>query len=445
MSAREAALLTLVAMEREKAWSDGRLRKTIREQGLDRRDAALATRLCLGVVQNRMLLDFYLQQFSTMKLSKMESKVRTGLRIGLYQMLFLTKIPVSAAVCEAVELTKEHCKNQRAAGLVNGVLRAAARHLDDLPTIDRADPISYLSVRYSHPRWLVEAFLDRLGPEETEALLAWDNGEPDVTVQVVTCRHTTEAATRSLEEEGVTVRPHPWLPDCLILTGTGDLAERAAYREGMIYAQDPAARLAVLAAGLRPGDRVLDACAAPGGKSFAAAMVLGDEGSITACDIHSHKIALIEAGARRLGLGSITAHVHDGREHEPAWDGAFDAVLADVPCSGLGVIQKKPEIRYKDPEALAGLPRVQTALLENLCRYVRPGGVLLYSTCTLLRAEDEDVVAGFLAAHPEFVREGFTLPGPVGAVPEGEITLWPQRTGTDGFYLARLRRKEATP
>lgn len=445
MSAREAALLTLVAMEREKAWSDGRLRKTIREQGLDRRDAALATRLCLGVVQNRMLLDFYLQQFSTMKLSKMESKVRTGLRIGLYQMLFLTKIPVSAAVSEAVELTKEHCKNQRAAGLVNGVLRAAARHLDDLPTIDRADPVSYLSLLYSHPRWLVEAFLDRLGPEETEALLAWDNGEPDVTVQVVTCRHTTEAATRSLEEEGVTVRPHPWLTDCLILTGTGDLAERAAYQEGMIYAQDPAARLAVLAAGLRPGDRVLDACAAPGGKSFAAAMVLGDEGSITACDIHSHKIALIEAGARRLGLGSITAHVHDGREHEPAWDGAFDAVLADVPCSGLGVIQKKPEIRYKDPEALAGLPRVQTALLENLCRYVRPGGVLLYSTCTLLRAEDEDVVAGFLAAHPEFVREGFTLPGPVGAVPEGEITLWPQRTGTDGFYLARLRRKEATP
>ncbi len=445
MSAREAALLTLVAMEREKAWSDGRLRKTIREQGLDRRDAALATRLCLGVVQNRLLLDFYLQQFSTMKLRKMESKVRTGLRIGLYQMLFLTKIPVSAAVSEAVELTKKHCKDKRAAGLVNGVLRAAARHLDDLPTIDRTDPVAYLSLLYSHPRWLVEAFLDRLGLEGTEALLAWDNGEPDVTVQVATCRHTAEEATRSLEEEGVTVRPHPWLPDCLILTGTGDLAERAAYRAGMIYAQDPAARLAVLAAGLRPGDRVLDACAAPGGKSFAAAMVLGDEGSITACDIHSHKIALIEAGARRLGLGSITAHVHDGRKHEPAWDGAFDAVLADVPCSGLGVIQKKPEIRYKDPEALAGLPRVQAALLENLCRYVRPGGVLLYSTCTLLRAEDEDVVAGFLAAHPEFTLEGFTLPGPVGTVPEGEITLWPQRTGTDGFYLARLRRKEATP
>ena len=444
MNARTTALSALIAMRRQNAWADGALKDYTARDRLDRRDAALAARLLYGVVQNRMLLDFYLAQAVASPLTKLQPVVLDILRLGAYQILFLDKIPVSAAVNEAVEQTKTYA-NKRAAGLVNGVLRAAARHLDDLPTIDREDPVSYLSLLYSHPRWLVEAFLDRLGPEETEALLAWDNGEPDITVQVVTCRHTTEAATRSLEEEGVTVRPHPWLPDCLILTGTGDLAERAAYREGMIYAQDPAARLAVLAAGLRPGDRVLDACAAPGGKSFAAAMVLGDEGSITACDIHSHKIALIEAGARRLGLGSITAHVHDGREHEPAWDGAFDAVLADVPCSGLGVIQKKPEIRYKDPEALAGLPRVQTALLENLCRYVRPGGVLLYSTCTLLRAEDEDVVAGFLAAHPEFVREGFTLPGPVGAVPEGEITLWPQRTGTDGFYLARLRRKEATP
>ena len=444
MNARTTALSALIAIRRQNAWADGAIKEYTARDRLDRRDAALAARLLYGVVQNRMLLDFYLAQAVASPLTKLQPVVLDILRLGAYQILFLDKIPVSAAVNEAVEQTKTYA-NKRAAGLVNGVLRAAARHLDDLPTIDREDPVSYLSLLYSHPRWLVEAFLDRLGPEETEALLAWDNGEPDITVQVVTCRHTTEAATRSLEEEGVTVRPHPWLPDCLILTGTGDLAERAAYREGMIYAQDPAARLAVLAAGLRPGDRVLDACAAPGGKSFAAAMVLGDEGSITACDIHSHKIALIEAGARRLGLGSITAHVHDGREHEPAWDGAFDAVLADVPCSGLGVIQKKPEIRYKDPEALAGLPRVQTALLENLCRYVRPGGVLLYSTCTLLRAEDEDVVAGFLAAHPEFVREGFTLPGPVGAVPEGEITLWPQRTGTDGFYLARLRRKEATP
>ena len=441
MSAREAALLTLTAMERRKAWSDGRLQKSIREAGLDRRDAALATRLCLGVVQNRMLLDWYLQQFSTMKLGKMESTVRNSLRLGLFQMLFLTRIPVTAAVNESVELTKKHCKNPRAAGLVNGVLRNLARRLEDLPVLDREDEAAYWSLLYSHPRWYVEELFRRLPREEARALLAWDNGEPAVTVQVNTCRAALERAEESLAGEGVRTERHPWLPDCLILSATGDLAERAAWREGLIYAQDPAARLAALALDLKPGERLLDACAAPGGKSFAAAMAMEDRGEILSCDVHSHKIALIDAGTRRLGLTSVTARVWDGRKLRPEWEGAFDAVLADVPCSGLGVVRKKPEIRYRDPKELAGLPKVQEEILGTVCRYVRPGGRLLYSTCTLLEAENEAVADRFLAAHPEFAPEGFLLPGPLGRVEEGRCTLWPQRLGTDGFFLARFRRK----
>ena len=170
MSAREAALLTLAAMERQKAWSNGHLKKVLRDEGLDRRDAALATRLCFGVLQNKLLLDFYLQHFSTMKLSKMESKVLANLRLGLYQMLFLTRIPPNAAVSEAVELTKKHCKNPRAAGMVNGILRNIARHLDELPAIHAESPEAYLSLLYSHPQWLVEAFRRRLSPQETEKL-----------------------------------------------------------------------------------------------------------------------------------------------------------------------------------------------------------------------------------------------------------------------------------
>lgn len=247
MSAREAALLTLAAMERQKAWSNGHLKKVLRDEGLDRRDAALATRLCFGVLQNKLLLDFYLQHFSTMKLSKMESKVLANLRLGLYQMLFLTKIPPNAAVSEAVELTKKHCKNPRAAGMVNGILRNITRHLDELPAIHAESPEAYLSLLYSHPQWLVEAFRRRLSPQETEELLRWDNSEPPVTVQVNTCRCTVSQVIASLEAEGVTAEKHPWLPDCLILTGTGDLAQRTAYQEGMLYAQDPAAKLAVLA------------------------------------------------------------------------------------------------------------------------------------------------------------------------------------------------------
>lgn len=446
MSAREAALLTLVAMERQKAWSNGHLKKVMQNEGLDRRDAALATRLCFGVLQNKMLLDYYIQNFSTMKLRKMESKVLANLRLGLYQMLFMTKIPVNAAVSEAVELTKKHCKNPRAGGMVNGILRNLARHLDELPTIDRTDAVDYLSLLYSHPRWLTEAFAERLSPEETEELLRWDNSEPPVTVQVNTCRAAVQEVAASLQEEGVSVEAHPWLPDCLVLSATGDLAQRKAYTEGLLYAQDPAARLAVLAAGLHPGDKVLDACAAPGGKSFAAAMVMKDQGEIHACDLYAHKKTLIEAGARRLGLTTITAQVADGKKPHPGWEEAFDAVIADVPCSGLGVIRKKPEIRYKTEEELEGLPAIQADILSNVSRYVRPGGVLLYSTCTLRQEENENVAQGFLTSHPDFSLEGFHLPGPMGDVAEGQCTLWPQRLGTDGFFLAKFRKagKEET-
>lgn len=443
MSAREAALRTLVAMDHQKAWSDGHLKKTIQEEHLDRRDAALATRLCFGVLQNRMLLDHYLQQYSTMKLTKMESKVRNSLRLGLYQMLFLTKIPVSAAVSESVALTKKLCKNPRAGGMVNGILRNLARHLDALPTLDRSDPMAYLALLYSHPQWLVEAWGARLGEEELEDLLRFDNSEPPVTVQVNTCRFQTQEVAETLRREGMGVTPHPWLADCLLLTGTGDLTRSEGWRLGMFYPQDPAARLAVLAAGLSPGDRVLDACAAPGGKSFAAAMAMGDQGEIRACDLHPHKKALIQAGAERLGLQSITAQVADGRKPRKGWGEAFDAVLADVPCSGLGVLRKKPEIRYKDPKELEDLPQIQGEILANVAGYVRPGGVLLYSTCTLRREENEGVVQAFLAGHREFHREAFRLPGPLGLVEAGECTLWPQRLETDGFFLARLRKEGA--
>ena len=245
------------------------------------------------------------------------------------------------------------------------------------------------------------------------------------------------------QREGMAVTPHPWLADCLTLTATGDLTQSEGWRQGMFYPQDPAARLAVLAAGLTPGCKVLDACAAPGGKSFAAAMVMGDRGEIYACDLHPHKKALIQAGADRLGLQSITPQVADGKKPRKGWGEAFDVVLADVPCSGLGVLRKKPEIRYKAPEALEGLPQIQGEILANVSTYVRPGGVLLYSTCTLRTQENEAVVQAFLASHPDFHLEAFRLPGPLGLVEAGQCTLWPQRLETDGFFLAKLRKEGA--
>ena len=432
-SPRKVALLALSACARQGAWSDGILKKAIREAGLDGRDAALCTRLCYGVLQNRMLLDFYLAAFCKLPLSKLEDKVLQSLRLGAYQLRFLDRVPPRAAVDESVELAKAFSKNPRAAGLVNGVLRAMARAGEDLPLP------SDLATRYSHPEWLVKEFSLTLGGE-VEALLAADNDQPPVTAQVNTCKATVEQAEASLAAQGVGVARHPWLEGCLILRETGNLEGLEAFSKGWIYIQDPAARLAVLAAGPRPGMRVLDACAAPGGKSFAAAVAMGDQGEILARDLHPHKETLIRAGAGRLGLSCIHTAVADARQADPALEGAFDLVIADVPCSGLGIIRKKPDIRYKDPAPLAGLPQVQGDILDRLARCVRPGGVLLYATCTLLERENEGVVRGFLDKYPNFTLTGFTLPGPIGEVPGGMCTLWPHRHGTDGFFFTRLER-----
>ncbi len=438
MSAREAALLTLAACERQGAWSDAFLKRTLREGGLDRREAALATRLCFGVLQNRMLLDWHLARFCKMRLDRLELHVLCGLRIAAYQLLFLDKIPASAAVNEAVELTRRYCKNPGAAGMVNGVLRAMLR-AGELPEPTGADKAETLSLKYSHPRWLTEEFIARLGEDGTERLLAADNEQPPIAAQVNTTRATAAETASALAAEGVEAAPHLWLPNCLVLKSSGDLERLAAYREGLFYIQDPAARLAVTAAGLRPGMQVLDACAAPGGKSFAAAVDMEDRGEIVSCDIHPHKIRLLEAGRDRLGLSVIAPTLQSAAAFRPEWERGFDAVLTDVPCSGLGVIRKKPDIRYKDPGPMEDLPGLQRAILDNCARYVRPDGVLLYSTCTLLERENEGMVEGFLSDHSGFVLEPFTLPE-FGEQP-GMMTFWPHIHHTDGFFVAKLRKR----
>ena len=431
MTAREAALRTLVACEKQDAWADSFLKKTLKEGKLDGRDAALATRLTFGVTQNRMLLDWYVDRFAK---GKLDLTVRSALRLGAYQLLFLTRVPARAAVDESVKLTRKFCKNPGAVGLVNAVLRNIERSKGEL------NPPDDLSVRYSHPQWLVDLFMERLGPESTECLLECHNGEVPTMAQVNTCNSTAEQVLDVLFAAGVEVQPHPWLADCLTLQGPGSLEQMAEFQQGAFYIQDAAARLAVLAADPKPGMKVLDVCAAPGGKSFAAAIAMKDEGEIISCDIHPHKQALIENGAKRLGLNSIRAVTQNGKEHVPEWEKSFDVVITDVPCSGLGIIRKKPDIRYKDPKPLSGLPAIQKAILDNACTYVKPGGVLLYSTCTLLERENEAIVRKFIEEHNQFVLEKLELPGPVGAVEEGYVTLWPHIHGTDGFFIAKLRR-----
>ena len=436
MGARETALNVLIACRKEGAWSNGVLKEYVRRDRLDSRDAALAARLCYGVLQNRLLLDHYLQQLLTGKLKDLHPGLRDILHMGLYQLYRMDKIPDSAVVNESVSLAKKYCPRQKnGAGLVNAVLRTAIRAGDTL-----VQPKSYVE-RYSHPQALVDLLKDYVGKERLEPMLRANNEIAPTVIQVNTQRITTASLQQQLEQSGVQVQPHGWMPDCLVLSGTGDLQQMAGFREGYFYVQDCAAKLSVLCAQLPRDARVLDCCAAPGGKSFAAAVAMAGTGQITSCDIHPHKTVLIENGAARLGFSNITALVQDASCFRPEWENAMDAVIADVPCSGYGIIRKKPDIRYKDPASMEDLPQLQKQILATQARYVKPGGLLLYSTCTLLYRENEAVVETFLKEHPEFALEPLPLPEPFPANTTGMLALVPGEYDTDGFFISRLRRK----
>lgn len=438
MGARETALCALIACRKQAAWSNGVLKTYIQRDRLDPRDAALAARLCYGVLQNRQKLDFYLKQLLTGRIRDLHPAVRDILHLGLYQINEMDRIPESAAVNESVTLAKKYCRGQRSApGLVNAVLRNAVRTKGTLK-----EPASWED-RYSHPTALIELLMDYVGKARMEPMLAANNAAVDTVAQVNTLRTTPQALAEELEREGVTVRPHAWMENCLVLSGTGSLERLNAFREGLFYVQDAAARLCVDCAELpkeRPS-RLLDCCAAPGGKSFAAAIAMGGQGSILSCDIHPHKTELIQNGARRLGLANIQAKQHDAAAQNPEWTGQMDVVIADVPCSGYGIIRKKPDIRYKDPKQMEDLPGLQLQILNRQADYVRPGGLLMYSTCTLVRRENEDVVQAFLRGRPDFVTEPLPLPAVFPENKTGMLALVPGEYDTDGFFICRLRRK----
>lgn len=437
--ARAVALYVLNDCRTAKAWADVSLKGHLEKAKLSGSDAALCSRLVYGVVQNRILLDYYLQFYCNQELEHLQAPLLDILRLGAYQILFLDRVPDHAAVHETVELTKL-CGRVSAAGLVNAVLRKISQYKDRLPPLPETDDLCRLSVQYSHPKWLVKRLLPVLGSESTEAFLRMNNEAPPITIQVNTLQATLEDVLIELEANNIKVQRHPWAPDCLNLTGTGDLTALPAFQKGHFLVQDASARMVTIAAGIQPEQQVLDVCAAPGGKSFSAAIAMKDHGVILACDLYEKKLRRLRDNAIRLGLHSIQTQRSDGRKHHTMWDCNFDVVLVDAPCSGFGIIRKKPDIRYKNLNELFALPVIQRSLLDNASLTVKPGGVLVYSTCTVLPEENGQVILSFLSEHPEFEREPFTLPDPVGKT-TGELTLWPQVHGTDGFYICKMRKQ----
>ncbi len=432
--AREAALYALGRCRRDGAWSSATIDAAVKKYELDRRDAAFAARLTLCVLENRSLCDYYVGAFSSTPVNRLEPVVLDIMRAGICQILFMDRVPASAAVNSSVELCKGSV-SPKAAGLVNAVMRRISEKSGALPEIPGEGTAKYLAVKYSHPQWLADRLVSEKGYDFTRAFFAADNSTAGLCLMVNTLKTTPEQLKELFAQSGLNCRAFPAMPDCLIADNPGGVGALPGFGEGLFYVQDPAAAGAVKAAGLKEGMSVLDACAAPGGKSFAAAMEMGDTGDILACDIHEKKLSLVSSGARRLGISIVRTCARDARS--PLAE-QFDAVICDVPCSGMGVIRKKPEIRYKSAESIANLPEIQSAVLSAASKSVKSGGTLLYSTCTVLREENEGVTERFLAENPDFTCEDFEI---FGKTARGNYTCWPNEDGTDGFYLCLMRKK----
>ncbi len=430
MNAREAALRALGAFRRGQ-----QPESTIDALGLDPREASLARRICACVLTNSIFLDWWLGLYLTRPADKLHPVMLDALRLSAAQIAYFDRIPASAAVDEGVRLVKSYV-NKAASGMANAVLRKIAAD-GQPPKPEGMSGLDRMSIEFSCPKELAEYYVNEYGIEAAEEVLRAQNEVPPVYARTNTLKTTDAGLLEALAEEGVSAEVHPWLPGTVILADAGSLERLGAFRNGLFFVQDPAATLAVLAADLTPGMRVLDACASPGGKSFAAAMALRGEGSITSRDVSEKKLLPIRESAERLGVDIIHAEARDAAREAPGE--GFDAVLCDAPCSGYGTVRKKPEIRYKSLGSVAALPEKQLAILRNLAGAVKPGGVLLYSTCTLIGAENAGVTDTFLAENREFTMEPFELPG-AGECP-GRVTLLPGRLGTDGFYICRMRRK----
>lgn len=440
-NARTMALKALMQIENGEGYSNLVLAAALRSSGLTGRDAALAATLVYGVLERRITLDAVIAAHASVKLKKISPLLLEILRIGVYQLYYCDKIPPSAAVDEAVRCAKAFGQG-RSAGFVNGVLRAAERAGREIPLQPGLQQAERLSILYSCPAWIIRLWQKAYGEESCLRLLEASFGRPPLTARVNPLKNTEEELCRRLEAEGAAAARHPFVPGALELQVSGGVEGLAAFKQGCFHIQDAAAQLCALLVGAQPGETIADVCAAPGGKSFTMAQQMQDKGRLLAFDSHAPRVGLIEEGAKRLGLSIIRARVRDAAA-APA-DFTADRVLCDVPCFGLGILRRKPEIRYKPPAGLDNLPGVQYCILVRSSLLVKNGGVLVYSTCSLNPAENGEVARRFLHENPGFCPLPLHLPKGMPKLPgeaENEATLMPHLHQTDGFYIAAFQKK----
>lgn len=437
MNPRLAAARALMQIGGEQGYSNIVLDQLLKTTALVPADAALATRLVYGVTERRLTLDYLIAACSSVPLRRMHPAVAESLRLGAYQLLYMEKIPAAAAVSESVNLVKR-MKQGHAAGFVNGVLRGIQRRrhelLDALGEDDRG-----LSLRHSCPEELIRFWREGYGGEVLAGLLASLNEPPPVCLRINTLQTTDAAFTAAAEKAGATCIPVEGLPHCVRISAASALKKLAKSCKSWYYHQDAASQWCCRVLAPAPDERVADVCAAPGGKSLTVAQMMENRGELLAGDLYPAKCGVMAERAADCGVSILQTVCRDASSDcPPDWIGRFDRVLCDVPCSGLGVIRRKPEIRYKPLESFRELPELQLRILEQSARLVRPGGVLQYSTCTLNPAENQEVARRFLERHPDFSPRPLPLDGCANALdePNWYRTFLPHIHQTDGFFVA---------
>ncbi len=446
ISTREIILGVLLEINRDGEYSHIAIHNTLEKyQYLPKQDRSFITRVCEGTIEYMLQLDYIIEQFSSVKVDKMKPVIREILRSGTYQLMYMDRIPDSAVCNEAVKLAQKK-GFYSLKGFVNGVLRNIAREKEQIEFPPASRPLEYLSVTYSLPVWLVKKWLDRFGMEKTETMAQEFLKEKPTTIRCAQYMINMDVVLQRLRDENVTVEKAPYLPYAWYISDYNYLQMLTAFRMGCIMVQDISSMLVVEAAGLKEGDYVIDLCAAPGGKSLHAADRLAGTGMVEARDLTEYKVELIQENIQRMHAANIRAGIKDATVFDRESVGKADVLIADLPCSGLGVLGKKTDIKYKvSPRKQEDLVILQRKILHNAAAYVKDNGTLIYSTCTIAAEENEDNVLWFVQNYP-FELESLDpyIPGELHSQTssKGWLQLLPGVHKTDGFFIARLRKKE---
>lgn len=457
-SPRETALIIMHQVSEKCAYANLELNKVLSRKDLSPLDRSFITELVYGAIRMQGTIDYILGLYIKKPLTSLPIWILLILRMGVYQIMFLDKVPDRAAVNESVNLAKKY-GHAGTVKFVNGVLRNVSRGKENIkyPSIEE-DPVGHIASHYSHPRWMVECWIKEFGLEETINLCSWNNTSPQVTIRTNTLKITRDELMRRLEKEGVKTSPGRYLPESIILEGIVSLSSLPSYQEGLFQVQDEGSMMVTHVLSPKPGSKMIDTCAAPGGKTTHAAELMENQGEIKAFDIHPHKLALIEESCKRLGINIVEARAEDAIKLPDTLEQWADFCLVDAPCSGLGVLRRRPDARWKkEATDILQLVEIQKKILSSAAKTLRPGGVLVYSTCTVTKEENQSMVNWFLGNHPDFSLEripdvavrsvgtGFSsgeLPFDEASLQSGMVQLLPHLHGTDGLFMARMRRKE---